>query len=296
MITIMDGGMGGELKARLPGAERGLWSAKALVDAPELVVELHQEYIDAGARLIITNTYSTVPSYLAKEGLEGEFERYTALGGALAKKAVAQSGKPVQIAGSLPPLFESYRPDLVGTAEASLPVYAALVRALLPYVDLFLCETMSTADEAFQAASQAKALGEGKPVIVAWTLNEEPGAGLRSGESVETAFARLEALELDGFLFNCTAPEAANAALVTLRELTDKPIGCYVNRTKKVPVGWTLDGQASDGRRQDLTTDYFVELSKSAIAAGATIIGGCCGIGPSDIKALNDAVLQDPLI
>lgn len=296
MITIMDGGMGGELKARLAGADRGLWSAKALVEAPELVVELHEEYIQAGARLIITNTYSTVPSYLDKEGLAAEFERYTALGASLARQAVNQSGLPVQVAGSLPPLSESYRPDLVMPEAEARPVYAALVKALLPHVDLFLCETMSTADEAYYAASEAKAQGGDKPVIVAWTLNEDPGTGLRSGETIETAYARVAELNLDGFLFNCTAPEAANVALTSLKPLTDKPIGCYVNRTQKVPAGWTLDGQVSDGRRTDLSTEYFVELSKAAVSAGATIIGGCCGIGPSDIQALSDALIDDRVV
>ena len=63
MITILDGGRGGEIQKRLAGAAKGLWSATALVVSPELVVALHREYIEAGARMIITNTYSTVPSY-----------------------------------------------------------------------------------------------------------------------------------------------------------------------------------------------------------------------------------------
>ena len=191
MITILDGGMGGEIQKRLAGAAKGLWSATALVDSPDLVVALHQEYIEAGARMIITNTYSTVPSYLAKGNLEAEFERYTALGGELARKAVTQSGESVQVAGSLPPLSESYRPDLVPGAVIAEPIYAKLVRALEPYVDLFLCETMSSADEAYHAASQAKAEGNGKPVYIAWTLNEAPGTGLRSGETLLAAFERL---------------------------------------------------------------------------------------------------------
>ena len=290
MITILDGGMGGEIQKRLAGAAKGLWSATALVDSPDLVVALHQEYIEAGARMIITNTYSTVPSYLAKGNLEAEFEHYTALGGELARKAVTQSGEPVQVAGCLPPLSESYRPDLVPEAVIAKPIYAQLVRALEPYVDLFLCETMSSADEAYHAASQAKAEGNGKPVYVAWTLNEAAGTGLRSGETLLAAFERLADLDIDGYLLNCTTPEAANAAITELKQLTDRPLGCYVNRIKEVPKGWTLDNEGPTIRRTDLTQDYFVELSMQAIDAGATIVGGCCGIGPEDIRAFSNAL------
>jgi S-methylmethionine-dependent homocysteine/selenocysteine methylase len=290
MVTILDGGMGGEIQKRLDGAGKGLWSAKALMEEPEIVVGLHQEYIEAGARMIITNTYSTVPSYLAKAGLESDFEHFTTLGAELAREAVNRSQEPVQVAGSLPPLSESYRPDLVPSQDEAAPVYAALVQALDPFVDLYLCETMSTADEAFNAASQAKQLGGGKPVYVAWTLDEEPGKGLRSGESVVSAFKRVAPLGIDGFLFNCTTPEAAISAIETLSALTDKPLGCYVNRIKEVPEGWTLDNERASVRRTDLTQDYFVELSMQAVDAGASIIGGCCGIGPEDIRAFSEAV------
>ena len=127
MVTILDGGMGGEIQKRMDGAGKGLWSAKALMEEPEIVVGLHQEYIEAGARMIITNTYSTVPSYLAKAGLESDFEHFTTLGAELAREAVNRSQESVQVAGSLPPLSESYRPDLVPSHDEATPVYAALV-------------------------------------------------------------------------------------------------------------------------------------------------------------------------
>jgi S-methylmethionine-dependent homocysteine/selenocysteine methylase len=287
-ITILDGGMGGELQARLPGAGRGLWSARALVDAPDIVVGLHKEYIDAGARVIITNTYSTIPSYLGKENLAGQYEAMTALGGQLARRAADESGQSVTVAGSLPPLSESYRADLVPAHEVAAPIYANLVQALSPHVDIFLCETMSTAAEAVNAATAGVA--SGKPVYISWTLNETPGAGLRSGESVTDAFNAVAHLPIDSFLFNCTYPEAIPAALQEMKSLTDKPLGCYPNRSNKVDKAWTLDNEIVTGRRTDLTRDYFVAMSKQCIDAGATIVGGCCGIGPDDIMALAEEV------
>ncbi len=288
-ITILDGGMGDEIAARLEGAAKGLWSATALLENPDMVVGLHKEYIEAGARIIITNTYSTIPSYLAKAGLEDRYVELARLGGELAQRAVGESGQAVQIAGSLPPLSESYRPDLVPSPALAAPIYKNLVEALHDFVDLYICETMSTAEEAVTASTQALAHGGGTPVYVSWTLDETPGTGLRSGESVQTAFDALAHLDLAGFMFNCAFPEAIEAALHKLRPLTDKPLGCYPNRTNKILSDWTLDNDVHLGKRADIDEENFVASSRRCIDAGATIVGGCCSIGPTYIKALAEA-------
>jgi S-methylmethionine-dependent homocysteine/selenocysteine methylase len=291
-ITVLDGGMGGEISSRLEDAATGLWSAKALIEKPDLVVDIHKEYIEAGARIIITNTYSTIPHYLDKAGMADRYVELTRLGGKLARQAVDESGEEVLVAASLPPLSESYRPDLVPPAEEALPIYKNLVEALDDYVDLYICETMSTAEEAVTASTQALRYGGGKPVYVSWTLGETPGSGLRSGESVKSAFEALAHLDITGFMFNCAFPEAIEAALLELRPLTDKPLGCYPNRTDRVLSGWTLDNDIALGSRADIDEQYFVAMSQRCIDAGATIVGGCCGIGPAYIKALADSLQQ----
>ena len=286
MVAILDGGTGGEIQDRLPHAKHGLWSATALVECPRMVVDVHREFIDAGAEIITTNSYSTVPSYLGKAGMAGRSLEFTRQAADLARQAVDEYGRPVRIAGALPPLQESYRPDLVPPAAEARPVYAAMAGAMAAKVDLFLCETMSSADEARTAASAALAAGGGKPVFVAWTLDEAPGAGLRSGERVADAVARVADLDIAAFLFNCTHPEAIEAALAELRALTDKPIGCYPNRLNRVPDGWGLDNALVTGLRQDLPTAAYVTSMRRCVDLGASIVGGCCGIGPADIRAL----------
>lgn len=292
MTILLDGGMGGEIQSRLPQAKNGLWSALALIDCPQLVSELHREYIDAGADVIATNTYATIPSYLGKAGVAARYEELTRQAAQLARAAADESARPVQVAGALPPLEESYRPDLVPPAAEAAPVYAALVKAMAGQVDVWLCETMSSAAEGVNAAQQARQLGGGKPVWVAWTLNETPGAGLRSGESIATAVRAVEDLDVDAFLFNCTHPEAIEAGLAELRTLTDKPIGCYPNRLNRVPANWALDGNLVTGRRRDLPQEVYVAAIERSIELGAEIVGGCCGIGPSDIKAVAQRLRQ----
>ena len=155
MVTLLDGGMGREIQERRPRAAHGLWSASVLLDEPDLVVEIHREYIDAGAVVITTNNYSTIPSYLGKAGMQDRYRELTRLAATLACRAVRESGKGVAVAGSLPPLEESYRADLVPPPEVAHPIYQGVVEALRDDVDLFICETMSSAAEAHTAASAA---------------------------------------------------------------------------------------------------------------------------------------------
>ena len=286
MVTLFDGGMGREIQERRPYAAHGLWSASVILDEPDLVVEIHREYIDAGAVVITTNNYSTIPSYLRKAGMQGRYRELTRLAATLARRAVRESGKDIAVAGSLPPLEESYRADLVPPPEVARPIYQGVVEALRDDVDLYVCETMSSAVEAHTAARAALSDGQGKPVYVAWTLDETPGQGLRSGETVKQAVDGLAGLAVEGYLFNCTHPEAIEAGLRELKALTTKPIGCYPNRLNKVPEGWTLDNEITTGLRSDLPQHLYVEAMLRSIEAGATMVGGCCGIGPSDIRAL----------
>jgi S-methylmethionine-dependent homocysteine/selenocysteine methylase len=289
MLMILDGGMGGELTRRGAQGSSGLWSAQALLDAPEIVVQVHKDYIAAGARMITTNSYSTIPSYLGKGDLAYRYVELTTLAGELARRAVNESdsgAELVEVAGSIPPLSESYRPDLVPGEKEAMPIYEAMVKALAPNVDLFLCETMSSGAEAVHAVKEVRNHGDSKPVYVSWTLNEQPGKGLRSGESVAAAFALLQDFKVDGFLFNCTHPEAILYALKELAPLTDKPIGGYPNRLNTVDPEWTLDNEIQTGLRDDINVEFYLEMAHQFEEAGAAIIGGCCGIGPEYIAAL----------
>ena len=276
--------MGAELIKRGLTPRTGLWSARALLDEPEGVVQVHAEYIEAGASVITTNSYSTIPSYLAKAGMAESYQELTVVAAKLARRAADAATIPVRVAGCLPPLDESYRHDLVPEDEPSQAVYRELVTVLTPYADLYLCETMSCVREAVNASSAARAVDPHKPLWVAWTLHETPGEGLRSGESLADALAAVQPFEPDAYLFNCTSPAAISAAVQTLAKLTNKPIGAYPN-SYHVPEGWTLDNEKSVEAR-DMTTEDFVAFSRDWRNKGASIIGGCCGLGPSHIDAM----------
>lgn len=293
---LLDGGMGRELRARGVPISETIWSANALLVAPDEVRRLHADYLAAGADLITTNTYGVIRGDLAKDGIEDRFGELCRLAADLAIEARRESGADARIAGSLPPLHGSYRPDLVGPAAEIEPLYREQAEVLAPFVDLFLCETMSSAAEGLAAARAAAATG--KPVWVSWTLHEDRSGRLRSGETVAEAAAALAGLPVSGFLVNCCAPESIAAAMPALASAAAKIPGAvaggYANAFRPVPETWTLDGEGeTDGLlplRDDLAPDIYADHVAAWLDLGATAVGGCCGTGPAHIARLRNLI------
>ena len=288
--ALLDGGMGRELRSRGVKILDTIWSANGLLVAPEIVRQIHIDYITAGANIITTNTYGVIRANLAKEGIESRFAELNTLACTLALEARETAGRSVLIAGSLPPLGGSYRPDLVGELKEITPAYQEQTELLAPHVDLLLCETMSSAAEA-KAAAQA-ACQTGKPVWVAWTLHEDRSGRLRSSETITEAAAALHDLPVSGYLANCCAPESITRAIPELVETGAEYTGGYANTFKPVPEDWELDGhKQTDGSlelRSDLDPDSYAEYVAGWLNAGATVIGGCCGTRPAHIARLRE--------
>ena len=284
-VSLLDGSMGEELIQRGYAKKGGLWSAYALVHHPEEVKRLHCDYIHAGARHITTNTYSTVPSYLEKEGLTHRLDELVDLAGQIARESVEDAREEALILGSLPPLNESYRPDLVPDRETSLPVYRRLVAGLSSYVDILLAETMSSIDEAVTVATAVRedSIANQKPFWVALTVEDAPTGDLRSSETVEAAIAALGAFEPSAILFNCSSPASIQKAIERAVQVTDLPIGGYPNRFRPVPNDWDLDNEVEIERDLSLTPITLADWLERFVEAGASFVGGCCGIGPDHI-------------
>ena len=287
--VLLDGGMGRELQRRGLASVSGTWSAEALLAQPSVVRDIHKDFITAGAEVITTSNYSVVPFMLARGGLEDRMEEMLAASVRLTREAREQAGRPeVRVAGSLPPLAQSYRPELVGPTEEIEPLYRRIAAVLAPGVDLFICETMSSGAEARSAAKVAAEFN--KPVWVAWSLDDEVTGLLRSGESPGEAVAVLEGVPVEAFLFNCCVPEAVSAALPALRTATARPVGAYANALTGFRSDYEIGSQVGEGgetpARADLGPTAYARFAEAWRAMGADILGGCCGIGPDHIAEL----------
>lgn len=290
-IVLLDGGMGQELVRRAGAKPHPLWSAKVLIDRPELVKDLHKDFIEAGARVITVNAYSATPERLARYGLENEFQRLQRYAVELAQSARddAAGNQDVRIAGCLPPLFGTYHPEIAPEFDECLSRYREIAGAQARGVDLFLCETMSSQKEARAATIAAKE--SGKEVWTSFTLDDRNPRLLRSGESAVEAFRSIGVLGVDALLVNCSTPETISAELERLVG-SFSIVGAYGNgftSVEALEIGGVVDVLEA---RKDLSPKQYAEFAVAWARAGAKIVGGCCEIGPEHIRATGGALQE----
>ena len=219
--------MGQELLARTQSKPTPLWSARVMIEHPEVVFEVHGDYFSAGAEIATTNTYSVLHDRLLPAGLDHRFRELHVLACEMAVSARDGHGSGL-VAGSLGPIGWSYMPDLAPPWNAAAEVYEEVVRLHDPFVDLFLIETMSSVDQA-RGALAATAIS-GKPVWLAVTVDDGDGSCLRSGEEVTEIVGLVEEFAPEALLVNCSTPEATTEAIGKLAPVTDATrLGAYAN-------------------------------------------------------------------
>ncbi|MEM6906289.1 MAG: homocysteine S-methyltransferase family protein, partial [Pseudomonadota bacterium] len=277
-VVLMDGGMGQELIRRAKSEPTPAWSAQVMDLEPNLVKDIHLEYIAAGARALTINTYSVTRTRLEAVDKVDRFEALQHKACELALEARAESGEDVAITGCLSPFAWSYRPGLNPGVDEMLPVYREIARIQAPYVDVILCETMGSGEEALAAATAAAETG--KPVWVAWTLKDDGSHLVRSGETLTQANAKLADLPLAVRMTNCARPESIDGGFAELLALGG-PVGAYANGFTGIKdyftAGTTVAGLEA---RADLGPDAYADFALRWVSEGATLVGGCCEVGP----------------
>jgi S-methylmethionine-dependent homocysteine/selenocysteine methylase len=220
------------------------------------------------------------------------------LAGRLARQAAADADRPVKVAGSLPPVCGSYRADLFRRDEAR-PILQTLVRGLAPHVDHWQGETLSAIEEAELVREVIDATGgPARPLWLSFTLEDEADLSgqprLRSGQQVTEAVAAAIRLGAAAVLFNCSQPEVMGAAVSVARTVIEGSgaalkIGVYANAFPPQPKDATANAGLSD-IRSDLTPLAYLAFAKAWRQTGASILGGCCGIGPEHIAVLRQGL------
>jgi S-methylmethionine-dependent homocysteine/selenocysteine methylase len=292
MTTLLDGGMGYELKLRgveIPSHLDSIWSAQALIGDPDAIVSVHADYIDAGADVVTINNYAVTPQLLGRVGMAERTEELTHKAIDLAELACKKAARRPKLAGSFPPLETSYRADLVKNREETIESYRRIASVLSNRVDLILCETMASSQEALWAATVASE--SGLEYWVSWTLQGDRPNTLPSGESLENAIVALGDLRPSACLVNCCGANFVTAAIPRLAELTDCAVGGYAN-AEIVVVGDVHSGPDPDAESRQhasaspLDPDGYAVEVRRWLDAGASIIGGCCGTRPEHIRRL----------
>lgn len=291
-IQILDGGMGRELKKIGAPFRQPEWSALALMQSPELVSDVHTHFLNAGATVITTNTYALVPFHIGEQTFNEQAFKLAEAAAKLARDAVnAQQGEQegkLSVAGCIPPAFGSYRPDLFDASRVS-EILMPLIEAQAPYIDVWLIETASSIEEAEAVVSLIKTLSS-RPIWLSFSLHnrastDEP-VTLRSGEPLEKIVPVLR--DVERVLFNCSQPEEMESAITITSKLNPNiAIGAYANSFSERKRSHQANALLSE-LRDDVTPARYLDYVKSWIAAGASTVGGCCGIGPEHIKAISE--------
>ena len=296
-IILGDGAMGTELRARgveVPSHTESIWSALALKNNSQEIIEIHKDYIEAGSDYITINNYAVTKPLLARNNLENEFKDLTEKAIDLAKEAILSKGSNTKIAASFPPLETSYRPDLVPSKKILQNYYAEFAETLTGKVDFIICETMSTAEEGRVALEMAKRTN--LPVWLGWTLIGNRLNKLPSGENLLDATKYCLELNPDAVLLNCCGINLITEGLKELQKLQlEIPVGGFANneRINKFSDTDSIVTNAEEihyMNSSEVNEFEYLEEVKKWIEQGATIVAGCCRTRPSHIKVIRDAI------
>jgi methionine synthase I (cobalamin-dependent)/5,10-methylenetetrahydrofolate reductase len=286
--VLCDGAMGTMLYAR--GVFINRCYDELNLSQPELVREIHAEYLQAGAEVIETNTFGGNRFRLGLHGLQDKVREINVAGVALARAGVNQilekQASEAFVAASIGPLGVRLEPlGKVGLDEARA-AFAEQIRALVeggPGVgaDLLIVETMTSLAEAEQVILAARSEAPGTPVIVMMTVDED--GNCLDGASAETAAIKLTAWGADAIGCNCSAgPATVLSVIERMRPLTKLPLAAMPNAG--IP-------RAVEGRTIYLTSpEYMASFTRKLVKAGASIVGGCCGTTPSYTRAMKSAL------
>ena len=291
-LILIDGGMGQELIHRSKRKPDGLWSARVMLDEYDLVVNLHKDFINAGAEAITLNSYSVTPQRLKRFNLENMFEKLqkTAIKAAFDAVNLASNQKDIKIIGCLPPLVMSYKTSIGIDVVEAKDTYKRIIGLQEPNVDIFCCETICSIEEA--KISTEEALKTDKKVWLSFCVKEEDGTLLRSGELLEDALKEFDNTKINSFLVNCAPPEAIHSSIKIMKNFS-KPFGAMPNAFETVNNLDIHNDVSILKKRSDLNIDKFVGEILSYIKNNASIVGGCCEVGPQYIEALKNKIFNN---
>jgi len=275
-VHVLDGAMGTMLYAR--GVFVSACYDELSISQPELVQEVHEAYVQAGAEILETNTFGANPVKLSSHGLDDETEAINRAAAVLARSAAASRALVVGAIGPLGIRLEPWGPT---AREEAIGFFSRQVRGLLDGgTDGFILETFSDLNELEAALCAVKAMSD-LPVLAQMTVTQDGNTSY--GTDVETIASRLTELGADVIGLNCSVgPAAMLDAIERMVERTDRPVSAQPNAG--LP-------RAVDDRRIYLASpEYMGSYARRLIQAGVRFVGGCCGTTPDHIRKIHAQV------
>lgn len=270
--------MGTELERRGSDTSLPLWSARALLEKPDLVLQIHADFIRAGADIITTDTFRTIEWTLQKAGLSGpRSKELTFLAVSLAQESRQKAGQCL-IAGSIAPLEDCYSPDLVPPDTILIQEHRKLISQLAEAgVDIFLVETMNSfreAKEAYKITTEFPDI----PVILSFTCDNN--GQILSGDSWSQVCEFFKD-KVDVLSVNCSSINGTDQAIHELLKHNIVNWGAYPNFGSVTEDKWS----------RNIDNEYIHKALHEWVDLNPKIIGTCCGAVPADTKRIHNYLL-----
>ncbi len=276
-VVVCDGAMGTMLHAAGVSLDRSL--PELNLSRPALVRDLHAAYVSAGARILQTNTFGANRLRLVGSALENSVSEINIAGARLAREAAQRAGHPVLVAGSVGPAVSAPAVRRV-PASARAETLREQIAALCNWVDLLILETFGDLESLVDAVEVASSESD-LPLVAQLTFGDD-GRTLRGEDPAEAALV-LSDLPVTALGANCTVGPAVLVGVVgELARGTELPVSVQPN----AGIPQRLGGQVRYARN----AAYFAEAVQRFVAAGATLLGGCCGTTPAHVRAISQAV------
>ncbi len=290
MPVILDGATATELQRRGRSISAPLWSSAALLtkEGQAAVLEVHKDYIAAGADIITTNTFRTNTASIIASGLDVSPKSLVKTAVSLAKQAIEElaPARPIYIAGSLAPLGDAYKPDQAPTSVDMQNDHSSSIDNLREAgVHFILAETMNNWREAWIIGRLCKA--KNMPFVISFVCDDK-GFLLNGENYVDLPDFVAECGPL-AVSVNCATLHPVMQALERLSKLTDVPLGAYPNieDRSELPCG----DEGHKHVKTNISLQQFSEfMAESTNRYGLSLLGGCCGTTPKYIRALRELV------
>ena len=286
-IIILDGGMGAELEKNGAEMDKHMGCGKCSVDHPELVRKVHEDYINAGADVITTNTYSTTPISMRQYGYEDSIEKFNQKSVKVAREAIENTNKETTLAGSVSTFGNFYKLGV----KAMIPGFHEQLKILSDAgVDLIILEAMSSQADIVEAMlncstkvnipvwlSVSCVMDDQKNIMLGY--NDTIDSDTHVYENFETSINNFQKLHSGPILVAHSDINITGKAIETAKKNYDGILGAYPNKGYYEKPHWRFI--------DDMTPEDYLNEVKTWIKDGAQIIGGCCGIGVDEIKAIS---------
>jgi S-methylmethionine-dependent homocysteine/selenocysteine methylase len=287
-LVILDGAMGSELEKSGAKMDKNLWCGTCSVEFPELVTKVHEDYIKAGADVITTNTYACTPISMKNYGLEKSIEEFNQKSVQVAKKAIKNSKKDIALAGSVSASGSFYKLGI----KAMIPGFKEQIKILKEEgVDLIILEAMSSQADIVQAMIECSykinipvwlsisCVIDDKTNNVMLGYNDTVDSPPEVYENFEISLNRFSKLHKGPILIAHSDIDVTGKALDIAKKNLNGILGVYPNTGYYEKPHWKF--------ADDITPNDYLEYAKSWQKNGAQIIGGCCGLGVEEIKAIS---------